>query len=102
MTSATGPGLPSDELCRRLRAWPSASWQHGDRVVRTRRALTELAALAARARGGPAPPVPELAVTALGDQLAVLVADAVRSGAAADDVTAVLADLARGLRLTRL
>lgn len=100
MTSATGPGLSADDLFRRLRAWPAASWGHGDRVGHTRAALHRLADLAGRARGRPAPPVPDLDVTALGDQLVVLSADAVAAGVPEEQVTAVLADLARDLRLT--
>lgn len=99
MTSATGPGLPADDLLRRLRAWPAASWGHGERVARTRAALRELADLAGQARGRPAPPVPELAVTALADQLAVLLADAARAGAPPAEIGRVRTDLSRDLGL---
>lgn len=99
MTSATGPGLSADDLCRRLRAWPSASWEHGDRVRHAREALHRLAALAAQARGRPAEVVPELSLTAMGDQLTVLVADAARAGVAPPDVDAVLRELSVRLGL---
>lgn len=99
MTSAIGPGLSADDLVRRLRAWPAASWGHGERIARTRAALRQLTDLAGRARGRPAPPVPELAVTALADQLAVLLQDAAHAGAAPAEIRPVLADLARDLGL---
>lgn len=48
----------------------------------------------------PTPPVPELDVTALGDQLAVLLADARAAGADPAEIDAVVAGLLRDLRLT--
>lgn len=76
-TDHHGPQLGA--LSRRLRAWSLSSWQHGDRIAQTRRALQELADLAG-APGQPAPRVPELSEMALADQLMVLGREAIIAG----------------------
>ena len=92
------PDRRTYELVRRLRARPLSSWSV-DRVAHTRAALQTLADLGAAAAGQPTRPVPDLHPSALADQLEVLLADAVRCGAAADDTDRVLLVLAAHLGL---
>lgn len=80
-------------MLRRLRAWPVSSWRHGDRTDRTREALHAVAALAAAARGNPAPAVPDVGPHALADQVVVLLADARAAGAPAGEIDRVMAAL---------
>jgi len=93
------PGPQSDEVLRRVRAWPVSSWRHGNRIVLTRRALETLAALAAAARGADVPAVPPLEAHALADQLVVLIADARAAGVSPSDLDVVLTGLRADLGL---
>ncbi len=101
MSPHSTPGPQPDEIVRRLRAWPVSGWRHGERVPRTRRALQELAELAAARRATPAPIVPALGPHALGDQLTVLIADAVRAGVDGAEIDRVLVALGTDLRVAR-
>ena len=82
------------ELFGRLRAWNVSSWRHGDRVVIVRETLSALAAIASDQDGFDRPPVPEVGVHALADQLEVLVMDAASAGATSERIDAVLDELA--------
>jgi hypothetical protein len=88
------PDPQLDDLVHRLRVWSFASWEHGDRIERTRHALQQLADAAADADGRARRPVPELSPMALADQLAVLGADAPRA-----ENAAIIDRLARDLKL---
>lgn len=98
------PDSQHTELLRKLRVRPLSFWGSGDRVVRTREALTELAQLGWRAEfggAGEAPEVPDAGVHVLVDQLQVLIVDAQLAGvpvAEGNRVVAALAD-ALGVRL---
>jgi hypothetical protein len=87
------PDPQLDDLVHRLRVRPLSSWQHGDRIERTRIALQQLADLAAAAQQRPSLPVPELSPMSLADQLAVLAAEA----GGADEVAVILDRLAADL-----
>ena len=93
----TGPGPQTDEIIRRLRAWPVPSWQHRDRAGRTRRALQEVADLAAAHPGEHV--VPDLGVHALADQLSVLVRQATADGVDGRVLAGLLDELAVDLGL---
>lgn len=90
----TRPGPRSDDLIRRLRAWPLSSWRHGARVERTHAALQALADLTQPGR-----PVPDVGVHALPDQLAVLLREASGAGVPAGRIDEVLDALRADLRL---
>ena len=97
MTSDPGPGPQLERMLRRLLARPVSSWRHGDRERIARTAVQQLADLAADASTEPRRPVPDAGVTALADQIAVLVADARAAGAAPGAVTGIMARLAADL-----
>ncbi len=99
MIQPSTPGPQADEIVRRLRAWTVSGWAHDDRATRTRRALQELADLAAARRGVPAPVVPAVGPQALGAQLAVLLADARRAGVDDAGIARVVLDLGADLRI---
>lgn len=85
------------DLIRRLRAWSVASWRHGDRIALARAACQRLADLAADREGAPRRAVPDHGESALADQLAVLLTDALAAGVAEDEVDGLLRTLASGL-----
>ncbi len=87
------------ETFRRLRVWNVSSWRHADRLQHTRTALAELAQMAAQADAFRRPPVPDVGVYGLADQLEVLTADALAAGVPREHVDAVLMGLARQLGL---
>jgi len=93
------PGPHSAELFRRLRAWNVSSWRLRGRIDAARSALAELAALADAADGRSRPPIPDVSVHGLADQLQVLAMDAFSTGAEPAQVEAVLARLAAALGL---
>ncbi|GAA1997116.1 hypothetical protein JL107_10510 [Nakamurella flavida] len=95
----SGPGPQIDAFTGRLRAWPVSSWRHGDRAARTRRALQELADLAAPQPGEH--PVPDLGAHVLADQLVVLVRAARDAGVEEDRLAGLLDALAGDLGLRR-
>ena len=86
-----------EETFRRLRVWNLSSWRHADRQRHARAALAELTEMASQADGFRRPPVPDVGVHALADQLEVLSADAVAAGAPREHVEAVLVRLATQL-----
>lgn len=92
----TGP-QPGD-LARRLRAWSSSAWSHGDRIAVTHQILQRLADLAADAADRARISVPVLGPHALGDQLEVLTRQATEDGA---DPGPLIAELAAALSFTR-
>ncbi len=88
-----------EETFRRLRVWNVSSWRHADRLRQTRTALAELAEMASQADMFRRPPVPDVGVHALADQLEVLTADALAAGVPREHVDAVLMELAGQLGL---
>jgi hypothetical protein len=96
----TAPLTPAAlDLLRRVRSWNHSSWRHADRIVRTRLTLSTLAELGTTHDGIERPAVPDAGVHALADQLEVLASDALEAGVPADEVSAVLAELAGDLGL---
>ena len=88
------------DLVRRVRRWNLSSWRHANRIARTRFALSTLAERATAHDRIERPAVPDVGVHALGDQLEVLISDALEAGVPADEVDSVLAGLARDLGLS--
>lgn len=97
--SGLRPGPQTDVVLGRLRAWSVSSWRHRDREAAARDCLQLLAALAAEAEGGSVRPVPDAGLHALGDQLAVLVADARAAGVSELSIDRLTARLAIRLGL---
>jgi hypothetical protein len=75
-----------------------SSWELDGRTAAARAAVGELAILGWD-RPGPTPPVPDLGPHALADQLEVLLLDAERAGADADQLEQLMAALAEQLSL---
>ncbi len=96
------PGPYAAEFLTSVRARPVSSWRSGRREAVVRASLESLAGLASGADGRPRPPVPNAGLHALPDQVEVLVADALRAGAEAQQVDAVLRSAAveLGLRVS--
>jgi hypothetical protein len=86
-------------LLRKLHGWNAASWRHGERAALVRAACVDLAVTAARAERRDLPTLPDLGPHVLADQLAVLAADAVRSGVPEQQVADRLRRLATDLGL---
>ncbi|MEJ7650057.1 MAG: hypothetical protein WKF57_13640 [Nakamurella sp.] len=98
MTPDPNLGPQLDVLVRRLRAWSSPSWGHGDRLTVTRLELQALADDSARAAGRAPLPVPLLETTVIPDQLAVLADQAMQDGV---DPAPYLARIATALGFSR-
>ena len=93
MAKAIDAGQQAEVLIRRMRAWSASSWRHGDRITVVREAGQRLADLAAEREGRASRPVPDHGSSALSDQLAVLLADALRAGVPEDRLDAILTDV---------
>jgi len=98
--TASAQGPAPHPLFQRLRAWNVSSWRHADRVPIIRAALEDLSRLASAHDGIPRPPVPDVGVHALADQLQVLTADALDAGVPLVRVTDMLVQLSRRLGLS--
>ncbi len=91
------------DFLRRLRNRPVSSWAVSGRVEATRAALDQLAlrGFTTELPGHPVPPVPDVGVHALADQLEVLLRDAARAGVKRAELDVLIEELAGVLGVRR-
>lgn len=87
-------------MIRKLRARPLSSWEYGDRSRTLRQGMSELASLAASARGVSPHAVPNIGDHALADQFAVLIQDADDAGVPTEELAQLVARISSSLGLS--